>query len=222
MKKSENKAFRLVYGDKEGVIKGSYTGIPGKDDPALIERDVLEGGKKAEPTIPEPTEEITITENGEYDVKAYASAKVTVTAPEPDPEPEVDNEQSLEDAKTCLERLLSEDISESFEEQFRFKDFSCEDFADLLCTLDDEAFNLLSLKIGAGCVTLETELTTRVSADALDEYNLSLIPGIDVVREMDAETGDSRITASVPGYRGQAATFSGTLTIAYDASKDNI
>ena len=49
----ENKKFKLVY-DKQGVITGSYSGIPANTDVALIDRDVLDG--KEEPTPADPTE----------------------------------------------------------------------------------------------------------------------------------------------------------------------
>lgn len=45
-----SKKFNLVY-DSKGTLKGSYSGVPGKDDVSLIERAVLEGSKPQ----PEPT-----------------------------------------------------------------------------------------------------------------------------------------------------------------------
>jgi len=41
-----SKKFNLVY-DSKGTLKGSYSGIPGKDDVSLIERAVLDGSKPA-------------------------------------------------------------------------------------------------------------------------------------------------------------------------------
>ena len=47
-----SKKFKLVYEDN-GVIKGSYSGIPSKDDVSLIERAVLDGSKPI-PPAPQP------------------------------------------------------------------------------------------------------------------------------------------------------------------------
>ena len=72
------KKFKLVY-ENGGQIKGSYSGIKGKNDADLIERAVLEGSKKPAPTPgPQPTGEIKITENGKHDVAKFATADVQV------------------------------------------------------------------------------------------------------------------------------------------------
>ena len=75
------KKFRLVY-EKDGVIRGSYSGIATDNDVELIERAVLEGSKPAPaPTPgpgPKPTGTIKITENGLVDVAEYAKADVDV------------------------------------------------------------------------------------------------------------------------------------------------
>jgi len=76
------KKYKLVYED-QGVIKGSYSGIPSKDDAELIPRDVLEGKKPAPKPQPEPTGTIEITENGLIDVKEFAQADVNVPSVEP-------------------------------------------------------------------------------------------------------------------------------------------
>ena len=49
---AETKQYKLVY-EKEGELKGSYSGIPANDDNDVIKRTVLEG--KEEPT-PEPVD----------------------------------------------------------------------------------------------------------------------------------------------------------------------
>ena len=49
-----DKKFKLVY-EKEGELKGSYSGIPANDDADVIKRAVLEG--KEDPVTPtDPTE----------------------------------------------------------------------------------------------------------------------------------------------------------------------
>ena len=63
--------YKLVY-NKKGRIYGSYSGIPGKKDVFVIERDVLEGRKQPHDGV------LKITENGEYDTYAYGSVDVQV------------------------------------------------------------------------------------------------------------------------------------------------
>lgn len=48
-----SKKFKLVY-ESEGYLKGSYSGIPSKNDEKIVERAVLEGSKSQ----PEPTPSI--------------------------------------------------------------------------------------------------------------------------------------------------------------------
>ncbi len=51
---AETKQYKLVY-EKEGELKGSYSGIPANDDTDVIKRAVLEG--KEDPVTPtDPTE----------------------------------------------------------------------------------------------------------------------------------------------------------------------
>ena len=77
----EKKQFSLVYEDN-GVLKGSYSGIPSKNDTALIERAILEGTKPAPQPVPGPSGTISITENGtDIDVAAFAKADVAVPNP---------------------------------------------------------------------------------------------------------------------------------------------
>ena len=74
-----SKKFKLVY-EQNGTIKGSYTGLPEKDDVDLIERAVLEGTKPVPSPTPGPgpapvgNKEITTTEK--VDVAGYATAQV--------------------------------------------------------------------------------------------------------------------------------------------------
>lgn len=50
------KKFKLVY-EKDGILKGSNTGIPADTDTDLIERAVLEGSKPV--PAPGPGDELT-------------------------------------------------------------------------------------------------------------------------------------------------------------------
>ena len=82
------KKFKLVYEDN-GIIKGSYTGIPAKSDEALIERAVLEGTKPVPP------------------------------APEPGPTPEEPIEVSIDEFMNVLESLcISEEYLLEYDQDY--------------------------------------------------------------------------------------------------------
>ena len=81
MAEKEIRRFRLVYEDSDGYIKGSYSGIPGKDDVVLIKRAVLEGIEPPTPAPgptpgPTPTGNIEITTTEQVSVAGYATAQV--------------------------------------------------------------------------------------------------------------------------------------------------
>lgn len=65
---------KLIY-EKKGIIKLSESGIPSEKDPTVVSREILEGTKELT--------EITITENGEYDVLDNNKAKVNVSGGTP-------------------------------------------------------------------------------------------------------------------------------------------
>lgn len=78
MSKKE-KGFKKVY-EAGDVVKGSVSGQASKDDVVILERSVLEGKKEPAPI---PLGETKITENGDYDVSKFATAKVDVAGMKP-------------------------------------------------------------------------------------------------------------------------------------------
>jgi len=216
------KKFKLVYEDN-GTIKGSYSGIPSKNDPELIDRAALEGLEPA--PVPEPTGSIEITENGEYDVKKFASAKVNV-GEEPDPEP-IDWETEwriINDFRSCLEVVAfgGTNVNETFE----FTNCPYIWLEEIWTSFDTEAINrfIICLPAGpeeetAGKLQIKDNLTFKLNlkshigeAEATSENSFDFLNnGIFV--ETDAETGDSRIRLD-----DSLITFSGTIQVIYDAS----
>jgi len=164
------KKFKLVYEDN-GIIKGSYSGIPSKKDEALIERAVLEGTKPVPP------------------------------APGPSPEPEVDNEKVMQELHDCLEFIMREegnvnrvfefknctyrllkDMWESLDSGY-VKEFMIDNYGINFFMEHDFNFNLN--------IPGEIEATSELSFEFVGGDNTYF----EVSIETDTETGDSRVFA---------------------------
>jgi len=183
------KKFKLVYEDN-GVIKGSYSGIPGKEDVSLIEREVLEGTKPVQP------------------------------APEPTPEPEYDNEKVMQELHDCLEFIMREEgnVDRVFEfknctyrllkEMWESLDGNeVQEFIINILGINlfmEQDFNF-SLNLNT---SNEAELTSEHSFDFVDDTTTTYFCAS---IETDAETGDSRVTVGC----NPDTVFSGTITVRY-------
>lgn len=208
-----SKRFKLVYEDN-GMIKGSYSGIPSKGDVNLIERATLEGTKPVPP------------------------------APEPEPTPEelVDNEKSAQELYKCFEEIVSALVDDTVSElnidrTFKFKDASFNYLAEVFTGLEAETFDYLfyNSKPG-GAFSLDFEFSMHTPAvlvehpdkdfPTMDFFNLKSYSSypygdtelsscqITLKADYDTEIGGTYVVFNAPN-----KPFTGSLRVVFDGSK---
>ena len=185
-----SKKFKLVYEDN-GVIKGSYSGIPAKSDASLIERSVLEGSKPA-PTPDEPIDNEksfeALKQFIEYivlleDKKSYKAEKIFNFKNCPF--------SSMDEFWINLDAESVQWIHTFIEQEAMLLEFNC------------------SMTLPA-YASSENSLTFFNVANSYAEPTSYC----SISWETDAETGDSWVVTAFPD-----ESFSGSLRISYDGSK---
>lgn len=169
---ADSKKFKLVY-NKDGVITGSYSGIPGSEDVELIERAVLDGSKEPSPEPePEPAEEITLEEFKAMLESLYCD------------EPEYILDYNKDYVCHANSSVITE-MWESFDSEL------------VVHVIEDMVNNHWFSYDGYQVIGVHEDYVYQINADlqliSVNYGTVEQVPAYSISVETDAETGDSRI-----------------------------
>ena len=186
------KRYKLIYEDDD-KLKGSYSGIPAKDDPALIDVAVLDG---SEPVKPEPKPEPI---DNAASIHALKEAL------------ELAAEGNAVDAEFEFDRCdfqLFQEMWDSFDYEAFLRLMS-----DGGTTLQIRHEGAISLPVGGSFYPAsENSVDVVDSMHEFDSRGNGYSMQYSVSLEVDAETGDVRLVTAVPGFSDSTGWHYGEFT----------